>query len=174
MVGMSEARRLRVHPDPILLRECERLHADDKRIYGLIADMVRIGLKGNENGQALGLSAPQVGEAVRLISVRGHSAVKPDVGHWFFYANPKILRYKGGKTTSKEGCLSLPGVEVMVKRPRRIRFEAGPVWIVSDGLESGEYAKKEIAWAAGLESRIIQHELDHLHGILITDRGEPL
>ena len=100
--------------------------------------------------QGVGLAAPQVGVDKQL-------AVFDDGRELIKLANPKILRRKG-RTTSKEGCLSVPNVTVKVKRAKEVT--------VSGLNERGDKVTLD---AQGLLARIIQHECDHLQGKLIID-----
>jgi peptide deformylase len=102
----------------------------------------------------IGLAATQVGVAHRLLvyRVEWESPVQAVV-------NPEIEWSSREEETMEEGCLSLPGVHVDVERPLHIRVRAQDAW--------GEPVLIE---ASGLEARVIQHETDHLDGVLILDR----
>ena len=102
----------------------------------------------------IGLAAPQVGVSHRLLvyRVEPDSPIQPLV-------NPEIEWSSREQETMEEGCLSLPGVHVDVERPLHIRVTAQD--------DHGEPITVE---ASGLEARVIQHEVDHLDGVLILDR----
>lgn len=100
---------------------------------------------------ALGLAAPQVGESIRLFIVSQPEMV---------CINPTILRYYDGVVVNDEGCMSIPGMYVAVPRYRRICLH----WYDLQGLEHKGVFSGEVA-------RVIQHEMDHLDGLLI-DRYE--
>ncbi len=102
----------------------------------------------------IGLAAPQVGVSHRLLVYR----VEPDSPVQAL-VNPEIEWSSRDKEFMEEGCLSLPGVHVDVERPVFVRVRA------QDG--DGETIVVE---ASGLEARVIQHEVDHLDGVLILDR----
>jgi peptide deformylase len=106
----------------------------------------------------VGLAAPQIGELVRVAVVdcsEHPRAVDPN--GLLVLVNPRIVRSEGDEL-GREGCLSIPDLTGNVRRATAIRVEAGPV-----AVESG-----------GFEARCIQHELDHLDGILFLDRVESL
>ena len=105
--------------------------------------------------QGIGLAAPQVGIDLQLIVV--------DLGdnNPLKLVNPLIL-LKEGDSVLEEGCLSLPEVTLTVRRPKRVMVEG---WN-----EDGEIVKVE---GEDLVAHIIQHEIDHLSGILIIDRADP-
>ena len=104
--------------------------------------------------QGIGLAAPQVGIDLQLIVVDGgdNNPIK--------LANPLIL-LKEGESLLEEGCLSLPEVALNLKRSKRVMVEG---WN-----EDGEIIKIE---GEGLLAHVIQHEIDHLFGILIIDYAE--
>jgi peptide deformylase len=102
----------------------------------------------------IGLAAPQVGVSHRLLvyRVEPDSPVQPLV-------NPEIEWSSRDQETMEEGCLSLPGVHVEVERPLHIRVNA-----------QDDKGDSIVVEASGLEARVIQHEVDHLDGVLILDR----
>ena len=132
-----------------------------KSIPTLITDEVR-DLVSNmketmlaENG--IGLSAPQVGVNLRVIVIQLMSAGKL-VGPVQEMINPVITNYSDDTMEYEEGCLSIPGEYIRIDRPRSIHVKFQTL--------SGKYKK----WfLKGLEARIVQHEIDHLDGILMTD-----
>lgn len=137
--------------NPVLRRKAEEVKKITPNIKELILDMIET-MQANGNG--IGLAAPQVGRSLRVI------VAKPDPdGKAVALVNPLIRKKSFRKETAEEGCLSLPGVYLPVKRARKITVE---------GLNlKGEKVSLE---AEGLWARIIQHEIEHLDGILITDK----
>lgn len=101
--------------------------------------------------RGIGLAAPQVGHSVRLIVI-----ATPDGPT--AYANPEITKSSWGKVNMEEGCLSLPGVFGVVRRPERISVRYCDL--------NGERVSGELS---GMMARVFQHEVDHLNGILFTD-----
>ena len=132
-----------------------------KSIPTLITDEVR-DLVSNmketmlaENG--IGLSAPQVGVNLRVIVIQLMSVGKL-VGPVQEMINPVITSYSDDSMEYEEGCLSIPGEFIRINRPRSIHVKFQTL--------SGKYKK----WfLKGLEARIVQHEIDHLDGRLMTD-----
>lgn len=105
--------------------------------------------------EGVGLAANQVGRAVRV-------AVVDAEGERFAMINPRIVE-ASGKESEEEGCLSIPDVYAEVTRPERIVLEAV-------GRDGTPYRME----ASGLRARAIQHEVDHLDGILFLDRLSPM
>ena len=145
--ALSHVRKL---GDPVLrtrAREVDRF--DDE----LRDEVRRMGLLMHD-AMGIGLAAPQVGVSHRVLVYR----VEPD-SPLNALVNPEI-EWSGEETeVVEEGCLSLPAVHVEVERPVHVRVRAKD--------EFGEDIRVE---ASGLEARVIQHELDHLDGVLILDR----
>ena len=107
-----------------------------------------------DDAMGVGLAATQVGVLHRLLVYR----VGPH-GPIAALVNPE-LEWKGRETEAmEEGCLSLPGVLVEVDRPVHVRVRA-----------LNEFGEPILIEASGLEARVIQHEIDHLDGVLILDR----
>ena len=132
-----------------------------KSIPTLITDEVRDLVKDMketmlaENG--IGLSAPQVGVNLRVIVVQLMSAGKL-VGPVQEMINPVITNYSEDSMEYEEGCLSIPGEYIRINRPRSIHVKFQTL--------SGKYKKW---YLKGLEARIVQHEIDHLDGVLMSD-----
>lgn len=138
---------IREHPDPILREKSEEIKEVNDEIRDLIEDMFET-MYANEG---VGLSGVQVGVLKRI------SVVDTGDGRRVFI-NPKIVR-REKNIPSEEGCLSLPGVLLEIKRAEKITVEA-----------LNERGEKFELNADGLLSRCIQHEIDHLDGVLILDR----
>jgi len=102
----------------------------------------------------LGISANQIGYSYRVFAMRGET--KKDSIVCF---NPKIKDFSPEMNTMDEGCLSLPDVFAKVVRPAHVAIS----YLDKDGKEEGQLA-------SGMTARVFQHELDHLDGILFTDR----
>ena len=136
-------------PDPRLRRRAEPVGSVDDRVRRLIDDM----LDTMYEAPGIGLSAPQVNVAKRVVTID----VSKDRSAPLCLVNPEI-RSAGGETETEEGCLSVPGVHELVKRPERVRVQA----LDRDG------RSREIE-AEGLLAVCIQHEIDHLDGRLFVD-----
>ena len=102
----------------------------------------------------LGVSANQIGYKTRVFAMRGETKSESIVCF-----NPEIVDFSPEMNTMEEGCLSLPDVYVKVVRPSHVAIKY-----------LNEFQKEEGQLAEGLTSRVFQHELDHLDGILMTDR----
>lgn len=133
--------------DPLLRRIASRIRRVDKSLQCLLDDMV----ESMDAAQGLGLSGPQVGKPLRLIVARVDNVLLQ-------IANPEIVRSKG-EEIGDEGCLSLPGYYGSVSRASQITIQ---------GLDrNGKHFRRKFV---GLLARVIQHEIDHLNGILFTDK----
>ena len=121
------------------------LAAEANRMIELMRDAIGVGL-----------AATQLGKLRRMLVFQVGSEAEPTV-----LVNPEIEWRSDDLVTAEEGCLSLPGVVVDVERPLHVRARAQDV--------HGEPLMIE---ASGLEARVIQHETDHLDGVLMLDRTE--
>lgn len=111
---------------------------------------------------ALGLAAPQIGTLKQVCIINSSQGR-------LAFVNPNIIKVSAEKIPSTEGCLSLPGITKCVSRHSFVVIEADKIFTVKlDGLQPLE---KNIR-LKDLDARIIQHEIDHLNGILITDLSE--
>jgi peptide deformylase len=136
--------------DPVLRAEARPVEVFDDALRAQLQEMGRL----MNDALGIGLAATQVGQLSRFLvyRVEPESPVQPLV-------NPVIEWSSPDKEWMEEGCLSLPGVHVDVERPIHVRVRA------QDG--HGDELTIE---ASGLEARVIQHEMDHLDGVLILDR----
>lgn len=142
--------QVRQYGDPVLRSTARRVeHFDDD----LRRELVRMG-QIMEDSIGIGLAATQVGHLRRFLVYRvEHDS--PIVA----LVNPEIEWSSKEQETAEEGCLSLIGVGVDVERPLHVRVRAHD--------ENGDV---QLIEASGLEARVIQHEMDHLDGVLILDR----
>jgi peptide deformylase len=136
--------------DPVLKSRATPVDRFDDSLRQQVSRMAGI----MNDALGVGLAAPQLGISQRLLVYR----VGPDAP-LIALANPEIEWAREEREGSDEGCLSIPGVTVDVERPIHVRVRAQD--------EQGEPRSVE---ASGLEARVIQHELDHLDGVLILDR----
>ncbi len=141
--------KLTLYGNPVLKLRADPISHIDKDIEHLAEGMLEV----MDQYVGVGLAAPQVGVPKRLIIVGFETDEKPTV-----LVNPEIT-FRSGLREKDEGCLSLPGVSVPLKRAEKIR-------IAGTGLD-GKPVEIE---AEGLVARAFQHEIDHIDGILITDR----
>ena len=143
-------RHVRKYGDPVLRsRALEINHFDE----GLREEVRRMGRLMHDS-HGIGLAATQVGAMHRLLVYRTELE-----GSIAALVNPVLEWASKDKETSEEGCLSLPGVLVEVERPVHVRVRA-----------QDEHGDGLVVEASGLEARVIQHEMDHLDGVLILDR----
>ncbi len=146
------SRKILIEPDPILRKKCEPLEKVDDHTRGLMDEM----LETMYGAPGIGLAAIQVGILKRVIVIDISKEKKEKEP--LFLVNPKIF-YKSKKTSVyEEGCLSLPGQFAEIERPSECHLK----YLDYNGKE------KELK-ADGLLSTCIQHEVDHLNGILFID-----
>jgi peptide deformylase len=143
-------RHVRVYGDPVLKTRARPVEVFDETLVDEVQRMGRL----MDDAIGIGLAATQLGVMHRVLVYR----VEPDAPLGVL-VNPEI-EWKGDELeVMEEGCLSLPGVGVEVERPVHVRVRARD--------ERGAPLTIE---ASGLEARVIQHEIDHLDGVLILDR----
>ena len=143
-------RHVRKYGDPVLRSRALPVDRFDAHLREQVEQMGRL----MDDAIGIGLAATQVGLLNRVLVYR----VEPD-GPLNALVNPEI-EWSGEDTEwGDEGCLSLPGVLVEVERPVHVRVRA-----------RDEHGDELTVEASGLEARVIQHELDHLDGVLIVDR----
>ena len=145
---MSELRI--VHDgDPVLRKKAREVAKVTKETQKLLDQMLVL----MREAQGVGLAAPQVGVDRRIILV--------DLGDGVYeFINPELLA-SGGAVTDVEGCLSVPGVSGEVERK---------AWVELTALD--RQGKKSQLRAEGMFARVIQHEIDHLEGVLFVDRAK--
>lgn len=144
--------------NPILLKKSKVVSTVDKHILKLIKDMKETLLYD----KGLGLAGPQVGENIRLILVALQKG--KDVGKDFTIIpmiNPEIISFSEDVCLGEEGCLSLPGEYIDVARAKKITV-----------IYLDEKGKECVLVLEDINARIVQHEVDHLEGILITERAK--
>lgn len=144
-------------PDPVLRKKAIKLRKVDEGVRKLALDMFETML----DAPGVGLAAPQVGKSIRLITIHiPEDEEDGDEETSLMLLNPEIIKATG-EQTGAEGCLSMPGIAGNVTRAwnvtvKALDMENRPVRIKADGY---------LAVA-------LQHEIDHLDGILFTDRIE--
>ncbi|MDD3486794.1 MAG: peptide deformylase [Candidatus Moranbacteria bacterium] len=140
------------YPDDFLRRKTRKVRKEEiknPKFKRLVLDMV----KAMEEEKGVGLAAPQVGSDLRLCTV----AVEGEV---FVLINPEIKSYSRKKDIFEEGCLSFPNQFFQVERPIKVKVQ-------TLNLEG----EKQKIKADGFLARVLQHEIDHLDGILVIDRA---
>jgi peptide deformylase len=136
--------------NPILRQKSEKVKEITPELRRLAFDMAET----MEVKDGIGLAAPQIGQLIRIIVVKP----KPDE-KTLILINPEIKKSSRKKDVMVEGCLSLPEIEVPVERAIKISGQALDL--------NGQKIKIK---AKGLLARVIQHEVDHLEGVLIVDK----
>lgn len=159
------------YPNPVLRAKSEPIVAFNESLRKLVAGMVVAMRKAS----GIGLAANQVGVAKRVILVEINRDVVAerakrsgtDYGKLVdrtvplvALVNPELVRSSKEVDTATEGCLSLPGIEVEVERPVACKVRAQTL-----------IGKPVTIAAKGLYARVLQHEIDHIKGVLIIDRG---
>jgi peptide deformylase len=148
-------REVRLLGDPVLRRKCTPVDTPAAELQSLIADM----FETMYAEEGVGLAAPQIGLDMRLIVID----TREEESEPHVLINPEILEQSEETEKGEEGCLSMPGLKDMVERSARVIIEATDA--------KGERVRIQ---ADELLARVIQHEIDHIEGILFIDRVSPL
>ncbi len=140
-----------MYPAPVLEMQCEKVDVFDKKLSKLLADMYDTMIEND----GVGLAAPQIGlsKQIAIVDIDDHHGTIELI-------NPVILEQRG-KQTGPEGCLSFPGLYGDVSRADYIKVRT-----------FNRKGKVRIIEAEGFLARAIQHEIDHLEGILFTSKVE--
>ena len=154
-------RDILLYPDPILKTVCAPVDTLDAAVDGLVQDLVDTMVSA---GHSFGVAAPQIGVTRRVAVVDvSKSKLGRDANHGLLVLiNPAILE-REGQETMREGCMSVPDYTGNVTRAEEIVVE----YLDRDGSE-------RVIRACGFEAVAIQHELDHLDGLLFLDRVSSL
>ena len=142
----------------ILRRPAQRVRTFDKRLHLLLENMVET----MREGKGVGLAAPQVGLNQRIFVIEyPEDTERPEeTMQRYEMINPEIVKAKGSEM-GQEGCLSLPGLAADVDRATYVLIKA-----------QDRHGKSQRIKAYDWLARIFQHEIDHLGGVLMTDRAE--
>jgi peptide deformylase len=151
-------------PDPVLRRKARQLDGIDKDLQVIIDDMIET----MREAPGVGLAAPQIGESIRLIVVeygeepeqKEGEEVKPVIKKLYVMINPEITAVSEEVENAPEACLSVPGLVGEVERHQKVTVKA-----------LNRFGKPTRVRAEGWLARIFQHEIDHLDGIIYTDRA---
>jgi peptide deformylase len=147
-------RRILLLGEEVLRDPGVEVEAFDDELRELVEDM----LETMYFAEGIGLAAPQIGVSRRVCVLDLHDEDNPEGGRWVF-VNPVIVESSDEEDKSTEGCLSIPEMEEVVARPASVTVR---------GFDAdGETVEVE---ADGLLARALQHEIDHLDGILFIDR----
>lgn len=144
--------------DPVLRTPAAPVEAFDSELRSLVSDM----FETMYHAEGVGLAAPQIGLSHRILVIDTRNDDDPDRGR-VALINPEIVAVSRETDKASEGCLSIPGLEEFVERPAVVEVR---------GLDpEGREVSIE---ADDLLSRALQHEIDHLDGVLFIDRVSPL
>ena len=136
-------------PNPVLKQSCLPVETFDDQLRSLVNDMFKIMV----DNEGIGLAAPQIG-ILQQVVVIGYDGTE------LVIINPS-LSFSGAKVAGDEACLSLPGLTCSVERYPQLILNA-----------FDQYGNPYTRECSDFFARIVQHEVDHLNGILITDIGE--
>lgn len=138
-------------PHPALRQKCAHVRPEDD-VRSIVAQLNAALAVSKANGRpGIGLAAPQIGLPVRVFVLNGYGA----------FVNPRLLKTSSEQRVALEGCLSLPAAQVVpVSRPKWAKITA-----------ADETGRTRTLKLHGTDARAALHELDHLEGILITDRA---
>lgn len=143
-------------PDERLRLKAKSIDTFDQALL-LFAEQLEDAMRLGPGG--VGIAAPQVGESLRLIVVDCSKSLRPCKNHGLIHMVNPYIESSEGETLGREGCLSVPDWVGMVPRAKSI--------VVSYNDLNGA---RQCVEASGFEARVIQHEIDHLDGILFVDR----
>lgn len=149
-------------PSDVLLKKCEKVKNIDTEANKIILDLEETLWETRHKG--VGLAAPQLGYTRRIFAA--HRILKKDEEPLrYIFINPEITKFSTNTEIGWEGCLSIPDTYCKVKRSKEIIVE------YLDG-----HGQKQRLKTSGFFARVIQHEVDHLDGILITSKciGDPV
>lgn len=142
-------RDILIFGEPVLKEKAQPVSNIDASIKSLLKRMYAV----MQAAGGVGLAAPQIGVSLRVVVI--------DIGDGPIHMiNPVITWYSEEKSEFEEGCLSFPGVTINIVRPEKVKVAY-----------LDEKGSKNVLEADGLLARAVQHEIDHLDGILIIDRA---
>jgi peptide deformylase len=150
-------REIVIMGDPVLRTPAQEVEAFNEDLRALVRDM----FETMYEAEGIGLAAPQVGISQRVLVVDLRREEEPDAR--VALVNPTVTWRSKDTDKQPEGCLSIPGLEEVIERARTVRIEGYDPEGRPVELEADE-----------LYARVLQHEVDHLDGILFPDRVTPL
>ena len=152
--------RLMIYPilaygHPVLKKQARQIEQSESDINQLVEDM----FDTMHNAQGIGLAAPQIGKSVRLFIADASPLEDEEIGDWKqVFINPEILEESGVEWAFEEGCLSIPTIREDIVRSEKLKIHY-----------FDENWNEHTEEFDGMKARIIQHEFDHIEGILFTD-----
>ena len=151
-------REIVIYPAEVLKERAEEVREFNQEVRDLVNDLFETMYRKG----GVGLAANQVGVLKRVVVIDLHSRTEKQGKEQLVLINPEIISQEG-EVVKEEGCLSLPGLYRKVKRAAYVKVKAQNV--------EGEEFELE---AEGLLARALQHEIDHLNGIVFIDRLSPI
>ncbi|MGD9897871.1 MAG: peptide deformylase [Calditrichaceae bacterium] len=148
--------KIRLIGDPVLRKNTNKVTDFNDNVKRIIKNMIAV--MHREDG--VGLAAPQVGLESSILVIDVSAVEENEIPR--AYINPEIHE-TAGESVIEEGCLSIPGVREEVQRPEKIKLSYND--------EDGNFHKELID---GWKARVLQHEIDHLNGVLFVDRISPV
>jgi len=152
---MPKLLRVRKDGDPVLRRRAKKVSRVDPSLRTLVEDMFYTMYNNDQRG--IGLAAPQIGVSLRIIVID----MQDDEHDPVALINPEIVKQSATTLLGTEGCLSVPGLRGDVSRAE---------WVMVKARDDQGHQKR--LRADGWFARCLQHEIDHLDGILFTDKAE--
>ena len=151
-----------VYGDPLLRKVAQPIDADFDGLQEFVENM----FETMYHSDGVGLAAPQIGKSLRIFVIDASTAAEeePELeGFKKAFINPEILERTGEEWVMNEGCLSLPEIREDITRPEHVKIK-----YLDENLE------EHIEEYGGFAARVIQHEYDHLDGVLLIDHLSPL
>ena len=140
---------------PVLKKQAQDIDREETDVKQLVEDM----FETMHNASGIGLAAPQIGKSLRLFIADAAPLEDEEIGDWKqVFINPEIIQEFGDEWAFEEGCLSIPTIREDVVRPEKLKIH----YFDENWVEHTEEFD-------GMKARIIQHEYDHIEGILFTD-----
>lgn len=156
--------RILTSPDPLLRQVCAPVELGDKSVKRLAKQMLKEMYRSN----GVGLAAPQVGELIRMVVIDTTYVEEDEYGRPLkkkplVMINPRIVEHSEETVVNPEGCLSVPGINCDIERWAWVKVEC-----------YDENYKEVVHEGDGLFGRCMQHEIDHLDGITLFERLNPV
>jgi peptide deformylase len=159
--------KIRTGKDPVLHQVCQEVQPGDRLDY-----LIAMQKACKATGRGAGLAAPQIGVPKRAIYINGSNFPRPHVAQDYWMLNPVIIQHSEQTEVDREGCLSFPGVSKWIRRYVSAEIEYNPVIFGKSAPYMG--AQRVRGWFHSYESRVQQHEINHLDGIcLVGDESFP-
>ena len=148
-----------VYGNPVLKKKAADVVKDELDVVQLAEDM----FETMYNASGIGLAAPQIGKSIRMFVIDGEAMDEPELkGFKQVFINPEMIEETGDEWGFEEGCLSIPEIREEVFRPEQLKLR----YFDENWVEHTEEFDD-------MKARIIQHEYDHIEGVLFTDHLTP-